>query len=56
MSPKLQTLIALALAVAAAAWLVARALSRRRKGGCAGECACPSTEVRQRLMRGGKEG
>ena len=36
--------------------LVARFLSRRRRGGCAGECACPSTEVKQKLMRGGREG
>ena len=54
MSPHLQTLIALAAAAAAVAWLVVRAVSRRGRGGCGDGCACPSSDLKEKLVRGGK--
>jgi hypothetical protein len=55
MSPTLQTIIALAIAAAAAAWLTVRALSRRRRGGCGGDCGCPSSDLKEKLGRNGRE-
>jgi hypothetical protein len=54
MSPHLQTVSALAIAAAAAAWLVLRAVSRRRRGGGGDECACPSSDLKEKILRGGK--
>ena len=56
MSPQIQTVSALALAAAAVAWLVLRSVSRRRRGGCGGECACPSTELKEKLRKNDGKG
>ena len=51
MKPELQTLAALALVGAAAIWLALRALGRRRKPGCGGDCGCPADEFKTKLKR-----
>jgi hypothetical protein len=53
MSPSLQTAVALAIAAVAVAWLAARALSRRRRDGCGGDCGCPSSELKGKIARNG---
>ena len=45
MSPALQSIIALAIVALAAIWLVRRSLAKK-KAGCAGDCGCPSSEVK----------
>ncbi len=49
MSPFLQTLAALAAVAAAAGWLVARALARREKPGCGGDCGCSVDELKAQV-------
>jgi hypothetical protein len=51
MSPTLQTAVALAIVAVAVAWLVVRALSRRRREGCGGDCGCPSSDLKEKLAR-----
>jgi hypothetical protein len=47
MSPEFQTISALIVVALAATWLIARAVSRRRKPGCGGDCACPTEELKR---------
>jgi hypothetical protein len=49
MSAELQTIIALAIVGVTAAWLVFRAFAKRKKPGCGGGCACPSSELKSKL-------
>ena len=51
MSPKLQTLLALAAVAIALAYLIWRAIAKRNKPGCGGGCACPSAEIKEQLTR-----
>jgi hypothetical protein len=44
MTTDFQTIAALVVVAITAAWMIARALSKRRKPGCGGGCACPSQE------------
>jgi hypothetical protein len=54
MSPTLQTILALAVVVLAAAWLVRRSLAQRKHPGCGGDCGCPATEVKARAAKIGR--
>jgi hypothetical protein len=47
MSPEIQTIAALVVVAITAVWLVARAIAKRRKPGCGGECACPTQELKR---------
>jgi len=47
MSSHTQTIIALAIVAGAAIWLVARAIAKRRKPGCGGDCNCPTQELKR---------
>ena len=40
MSAQIQTVLALAIVAFAAAWLLRRALAKRRNPGCGGDCGC----------------
>jgi hypothetical protein len=51
MSPTLQTILALALVALSAAWLVRRALAKRRTPGCGGDCGCPASEVKAQAAK-----
>ena len=46
MTPALQSILALAIVACAAVWLVRRSLAKKKAGGCAGDCGCPSSEVK----------
>jgi hypothetical protein len=47
MSPAFQTIAALVIVALAATWLIHRALARRSKPGCGGECNCPTRELKR---------
>lgn len=47
MSSTLQTIAALVVVALAAVYLVARTVSKRRKPGCGGDCACPTQELKR---------
>ena len=49
MSPALQTIAALALVALAATWLLLRAFAKKKKPGCGGDCACPSSDLKPKL-------
>lgn len=51
MSPEAQTLAAFAVVATAAIWLTLRALAKRRKPGCGGDCGCPADELKAKLKR-----
>ena len=51
MSAETQTLAALALVAAAAVWLAMRALGKKKKPGCGGDCGCPTDELKAKLKR-----
>ena len=51
MSTDLQSFVALAIVGFAAAWLVGRALAKKKNPGCGGTCACPSSELKAKLKR-----
>jgi hypothetical protein len=42
-----QTIAALVVVAVTATWMIARAVSRRRKPGCGGECSCPTQELKR---------
>jgi hypothetical protein len=46
MNPETQSLVALAVVAIAAAWLVLRAIAKRKNPGCGGDCGCPSSEIK----------
>lgn len=50
-SPAVQSVAALALVAAAASWLALRALAKRKKPGCGGDCGCPAEEIKAKLKR-----
>jgi len=56
MSHQFQTLSALLIAAVAAAWLVRRAVAKRRKPGCGGDCGCASGDLRAKAVRPDKAG
>jgi hypothetical protein len=47
MTPEFQTIAALILVAAAATWLVARAIAKRRKPGCGHDCGCATQELKR---------
>lgn len=47
MNSSLQTILALALVAIAAAYLVLRALAKRRNPGCGGDCGAVSPEIKR---------
>jgi FeoB-associated Cys-rich membrane protein len=51
MSPHLQTLAALLLVAAAAAWLFLRGRVKKKNPGCGGDCGCPTNDLKPRLKR-----
>ena len=51
MSPQIQTFVALAIVAVTAAWLVLRALAKKKNPGCGGSCACPSAELKAKLKQ-----
>jgi hypothetical protein len=48
MSPVFQTIAALAVVVLAATWLLLRAVAKKKRPGCGGDCGCPATEIKPR--------
>jgi hypothetical protein len=46
MSAEFQTIAALVVVALTATLLIARALSKRRKPGCGGDCACPTQDLK----------
>ncbi len=49
MTAEIQTLIALAVVAVTAAWLVLRAIAKRKNPGCGGDCGCPASEIKAKL-------
>ena len=49
MSSDFQTIAALVVVALAAAALIARAVAKRRKPGCGGDCGCPAAEIKDTL-------
>ena len=47
MSSLFQTIAALVIVALAATWLTLRALAKRSKPGCGGECNCPTRELKR---------
>jgi hypothetical protein len=47
MSPEIQTVAALVVVAVTATWLIVRAVAKRRKPGCGGDCACPTQELKR---------
>jgi hypothetical protein len=45
----LQTIAALVLVALAAGWLLWRAVAKRGKPGCGGDCGCPASEMKAAL-------
>lgn len=46
MTPAVQSILALVIVAFAAIWLVRRSLAKKKAGGCAGDCGCPSSELK----------
>jgi hypothetical protein len=55
MSHQFQTLSALLLVAIAATWLALRAVARRKKPGCGGDCGCAPGDLRATVSRREKE-
>jgi hypothetical protein len=51
MNAETQTLAALAVVAIAAAWLLFRALAKRKNPGCGGDCGCPTGEFKAKLQK-----
>lgn len=51
MTPEIQSILALGVVAIAAAWLVLRAIAKRGKPGCGGDCGCPTDELKAKLKR-----
>jgi hypothetical protein len=51
MTAEVQTLTALALVALAATWLALRAMAKRRKPGCGGDCGCATDALKAKLKR-----
>lgn len=51
MSPRLQTILALVIVAVAFAWLVRRALLKRKHPGCGSDCGAVSPEIRRLQAR-----
>jgi hypothetical protein len=47
MSAEFQTIAALVIVALTATWLITRAVIRRRKPGCGGDCGCPTRELKR---------
>jgi membrane protein implicated in regulation of membrane protease activity len=46
-----QTIVALAIVAVAATWLVVRAVRKRSKPGCGGDCGCAAEDLRAKALR-----
>jgi len=46
-----QTAIALVIVAVAATWLVVRAVRKRSKPGCGGDCGCAAEDLRAKSLR-----
>jgi len=46
-----QTIIALAIVAIAATWLIVRAVRKRSKPGCGGDCGCAAEDLRAKALR-----
>jgi len=51
MNAQVQTFAALAIVAAAAVCLVVRAIRKRRKPGCGGDCGCAAEDLRAKALR-----
>ncbi len=51
MSPTVQTVIALAIVALTAAWLVRRAIAKRKNPGCGDDCGAVSPEMKRLQAR-----
>ncbi len=51
MSPEIQTIAALVIAAAAAAWLIVRAVRKSRNPGCGTDCGAVSPDVKRLQAR-----
>jgi hypothetical protein len=49
MSSTFQTIVALSAVAAAVIWLAARAIRKRNKPGCGGDCGCPTEDLKAKL-------
>jgi len=49
MTSQIQTILALIVVAAAAAWLVRRSLAKRKNPGCGGDCGCPTDELKAKI-------
>ncbi len=47
MTPEIQTIVALMIVGAAAIWLIARAVAKRRNPGCGTDCGAVSPELKK---------
>lgn len=54
MSSLFQTVSALVLVAAALAWLAARALAKRSKPGCGGDCGCSAAPFKDKVRSLGR--
>jgi hypothetical protein len=48
MNDQIQTIAALVVVAVAMTWLVLRSVAKRKKGGCGGDCGCPTSELKAR--------
>jgi attachment p12 family protein len=48
MNAHFQTIAALLVVAIATAWLVLRALRKKKNGGCGGDCGCPTSDLKAR--------
>jgi len=46
-SSDFQSIAALVIVALAATWLIVRAIVKRRKPGCGGDCGCPTDELKR---------
>jgi hypothetical protein len=47
MSPESQSVFALIIVAVAAAWLIFRAVMKRKNPGCGGDCGCPTEKLKR---------
>jgi hypothetical protein len=47
MNADFQSIAALAIVAITATWMIVRAVQKRGKPGCGGDCACPTQELKR---------